>query len=163
MRPLTEAPPLDFNDVVRAAVDATRPGWTLREGPPARRIEIEIVAGDLPPVAGEASVLIEAVTAVFMNAIEALPDGGTITVKTWVSDRHVHCAVIDHGVGMSPGTRRRALEPFFTTKAGEHKGLGLNVAYGLLHRHGGDLDLGRAEDSATVVTVRLPAISTAAG
>ena len=158
---LSEAPPLDFNEVVRAAIDATRPRWTVGEGPEARRIQIELEASALPEVAGEASVLIEAVTAVLANAIEALPEGGTITVTTWTSGHQVHCAIRDHGVGMSPSARRRALEPFFTTKAGEHKGLGLSVAYGLLRRHGGDLDVGSAEEQGTVVTLRLPALSAA--
>lgn len=108
-----------------------------------------------------ASVLIEAVTAVLVNAIEAEPAGGTITVKTGMSGRQVYCAVIDHGVGMSPAARRRALDPFFTTKAGEHKGLGLSVAYGLLRRHGGDLDIGSTDDKGAVVTLRLPALAIA--
>jgi len=155
-----EAPPLDFNAVVRAAIEATRPRWTLGEGAEARHLQVELEATPLPAVAGEASVLIEAVTAVLVNAIEAQPDGGTITVRTGTSGRQVYCAVIDHGVGMSPAARRRALEPFFTTKAGEHKGLGLSVAYGLLRRHGGDLDIGSTDDKGAVVTLRLPVLAT---
>ncbi len=112
----------------------------------------------LPVVAGEASVLIEAVTVVLMNAIEALPEGGIITVETREAGPHVLCTVHDDGVGLTPDAQRRALEPFFTTKAGEHKGLGLNVAYGLLRRHGGDLEIAPAPERGTVVTLRLPAL-----
>jgi len=99
---------------------------------------------------------------VLMNAIEALPEGGAITVKTWSAGPHVLCAIQDDGVGIAPDAQRRALEPFFTTKAGEHKGLGLNVAFGLLHRHGGDLEIAAAPERGTVVTVRLPAIAASA-
>lgn len=157
LRPVSEAPPLDLNDVARAAIDAARARRGAAGDDPAVQVEIEMEPGALPAVAGEASVLIEAVTAVLVNAVEALPHGGTITVRTWATATHAHCAVEDPGLGMSPEVRRRALEPFFTTKAGLHKGLGLSVAHGLLRRHGGDLEIASREDKGTVVTIRLPA------
>ena len=161
VRTLTAAPPLDFNEVVRAAIEATRPCCTIGDGADARHVRVTFDRGALPVVAGEASVLIEAVTVVLMNAIEALPEGGTITVETREAGSHVLCTVHDDGVGLTPDAQRRALEPFFTTKAGEHKGLGLNVAYGLLRRHGGDLEIAPAPERGTVVTLRLPALRAA--
>lgn len=161
VRTLTAAPPLDFNEVVRAAIEATRPCCTIGDGADARHVRVTFDRGTLPEVAGEASVLIEAVTVVLMNAIEALPEGGTITVETREAGSHVLCTVHDDGVGLTPDAQRRALEPFFTTKAGEHKGLGLNVAYGLLRRHGGDLEIAPAPERGTVVTLRLPALRAA--
>ena len=161
VRTVGAAPPLDFNEVVRAALDATRPCCTIGDGADARHVEVCFDCGALPPVAGEASVLIEAMTGVLMNAIEAQPEGGAITVKTWADAAHVLCTVRDHGAGITPDAQRRALEPFFTTKAGEHKGLGLNVAYGLLRRHGGDLEIAPAPGQGTVVTVRLPVLRAA--
>jgi PAS domain S-box-containing protein len=158
VRTLTTAPPLDLNEVVRAAIEATRPCCTIGDGADARHVQMEFHRGALPPVAGEASVLIEAVTVVLMNAIEALPEGGTITVETREAGSQVLCTVRDDGVGLTPDAQRRALEPFFTTKAGEHKGLGLNVAYGLLRRHGGDLEIAPAPERGTLVTLRLPAL-----
>jgi len=158
VRTLTAAPPLDLNEVVRAAIEATRPCCTIGEGADARHVQVEFDRGALPLVAGEASVLIEAVTVVLMNAIEALPQGGAITVETRAAGSQVLCTVRDDGVGLTPDAQRRALEPFFTTKAGEHKGLGLNVAYGLLRRHGGDLEIAPAPERGTVVTLRLPAL-----
>jgi PAS domain S-box-containing protein len=161
VRTLTAPPPLDFNEVVRAAIEATRPCCTIGDGADAWHVRVEFDRGALPPVAGEASVLIEAVTVVLMNAIEALPQGGTITVETREAGSHVLCTVRDDGAGLTPDAQRRALEPFFTTKAGEHKGLGLNVAYGLLRRHGGDLEIASAPERGTVVTLRLPALRAA--
>jgi signal transduction histidine kinase len=160
-RTVGAAPPLDFNEVVRAALEATRPCCTIGDGPEARHVEVVFDRGGLPPVAGEASMLIEAVTGVLMNAIEAQPAGGAITVKTWADESHVLCTVRDAGAGITPDAARRALEPFFTTKAGEHKGLGLNVAYGLLRRHGGDLEIVPASGGGTVVTFRLPVLQSA--
>jgi len=65
--------------------------------------------------------------------------------------------VEDPGAGMTPATRERALEPFFTTKAGQHKGLGLSVAHGVLRKHGGDIRITSERGEGTVVTLRLPA------
>jgi signal transduction histidine kinase len=162
VRTLTAGPPLDFNEVVQAAIEATRPCCTIGDGADAQHVRVTFDRETLPVVAGEASVLIEAVTVVLMNAIEALPEGGTITVETREAGPHVLCTVHDDGVGLTPDAQRRALEPFFTTKAGEHKGLGLNVAYGLLRRHGGDLEIAAALERGTVVTLRLPALPASA-
>jgi signal transduction histidine kinase len=153
VRTVSEAPPLDLNDVARAAIGAVR----LAGAGVAPRVEIELSPGSLPAVAGEASGLVDVVTAVLANAVEALPGGGTIKVRTWASGPHVHCAVEDPGAGMAPATRERALEPFFTTKAGEHKGLGLSVVHGILRKHGGDLQITSEPGAGTVVTLRLPA------
>jgi K+-sensing histidine kinase KdpD len=65
-----------------------------------------------------------------LNAIDAMPEGGRATIRTWVDGGHVRCAVIDTGLGMSEDVRRRALQPFFTTKGPKRTGLGLSVAYG---------------------------------
>jgi len=68
----------------------------------------------------------------------------------------VLCSVADSGPAMSEEARRRALEPFLTTKEALHLGLGPSVAYGIVHRHGGRLDIESGE-GGTVATVRLPA------
>jgi signal transduction histidine kinase len=153
VRTVSEAPPLDLNDVARAAIGAVR----LAGAGVAPRVDIELAPGPLPSVAGEASGLLDVLTAVLANAVEALPGGGTVKVRTWASGLHVHCAVEDPGAGMTPATRERALEPFFTTKAGQHKGLGLSVAHGVLRKHGGDIRITSERGEGTVVTLRLPA------
>ncbi|HEX5530414.1 MAG TPA: PAS domain S-box protein, partial [Methylomirabilota bacterium] len=109
VRTLTAGPPLDFNEVVQAAIEATRPCCTIGDGADARHVRVAFDHGALPVVAGEASVLIEAVTVVLMNAIEALPEGGTITVETREAGSHVLCTVHDDGVGLTPDAQRRAL------------------------------------------------------
>jgi CheY-like chemotaxis protein len=93
------------------------------------------------------------------NAVEALPDGGRITLKTWASPEFVHCSVADTGLGMSPDVQRRAFEPFFTTKGVRRTGLGLSVGYGTLRRHGGDLTIETAEGGGTTVMLRVPRAS----
>ena len=107
------------------------------------------------PVAGDAAALRQALTNVVANAIEAMPEGGTLTVRTWQDDKAVHCSVSDTGVGMSQDLRRRALEPFVTTKGPRTRGLGLAVAHGIVNRHGGTIALDSEEGLGTSVVISL--------
>ena len=146
--------PVDLNQLAQNALEMTRSHWLDEAG--ARGIQVLLEPGDIPAVAGEPTELQEVLRNLLLNAIEALPSGGRIAVRTWASDDSVLCSVADSGPTMSEEARRRALEPFFTTKDPLHLGLGLSVAYGIVHRHGGRLDLESGE-GGTIATVRLPA------
>jgi len=86
---------------------------------------------------------------------------GRITIKTWAKDDRVYCSVTDTGAGMPEEVRRRALEPFFTTKGPKATGLGLSVAYGTVQRYGGTLTVESTEGQGTTVEVSLPTASAA--
>lgn len=150
------AVPIDLNQMVRDAVEAARPRWQEDGRARGVRVDVAFLEGEIPPVAGEPPALREVFTNLVLNAAEAMPEGGTITVRTWAAEQSVYCAVADSGVGMSPEVCRRAFEPFFTTKGVQSLGLGLSVAYGIVHRHDGDLGIESVEGEGTVVTVRLP-------
>ena len=92
-----------------------------------------------------------------LNAIDAMPAGGTVAVTTRLSGSSVVLAVRDTGVGMSPEVRQRALEPFFTTKDVRATGLGLSAAYGIVTRHRGQLTIDSEEGKGAMVIVHLPA------
>jgi signal transduction histidine kinase len=153
--PLTEAGRVDLNEVVEHVLELTRPCWeddAQRPGP----IETVLERGQLPPLLGDSFGLHEALLSLVFNAIEAMPKGGRITIKSWASDGWVHCSVSDTGTGMSPEVRRRAVEPFFTTKGWNGTGLGLSIVYGIVKRHLGKLNLQSAEGQGTSVTLSLP-------
>jgi len=138
-------------------VELIRPQWqdeAERRGCP---IEITLELGPIPPAVGEAGPLREVLINVILNAIEALREGGVISIRTWPADEQIRCAVTDNGVGMPEDARRRALEPFFTTKGPKSTGLGLSVAYGTIQRYGGTLKIDSAEGEGTTVAVSLPA------
>jgi signal transduction histidine kinase len=157
VRPVVPTVPIDLNQLAQNALE-TPPCSQSRDEARARGIQIDVLfePGDIPAVAGEPTELQEVLRNLLLNAIEALPSGGRITVRTSASDDGVLCSVADSGAAMSEEARRRALEPFFTTKEALHIGLGLSVAYGIVHRHGGWLDIESVE-GGTVATVRLPA------
>jgi GAF domain-containing protein/CheY-like chemotaxis protein/anti-sigma regulatory factor (Ser/Thr protein kinase) len=155
LEPLSEASPCDLNDLAREALELTRPLW--QDQAQARGVSILPVLelGEIPPALGDPVALREVVTNLIVNALDAEPEGGRITVKTWAADNAVYCAVADTGIGMSPEVRRRAVEPFFTTKGVQATGLGLSVAHGIVQRHGGAMTIESAEGTGTTVTLRL--------
>jgi signal transduction histidine kinase len=156
MQSAPTAAPIDLNELVREVVELTRPRWRDEAQMRSLAIDVGVELGDVARVAGEAPALREVVMNLIFNAIDALPQGGRIRVKTWSGGDWVFCAVADDGVGMDDEVRRRALEPFFTTKGPQGTGLGLSVANSIVQRHGGELSLRPSDGKGTVVTLRLP-------
>jgi signal transduction histidine kinase len=161
LQPPAELVPVDLAELAREVTELGR--VRLQNVADLRRIEIALEGGATPPVRGEPLALREVLVNLVVNAVEAMPDGGRVSVRTWADQDAVHCAVSDTGVGMSEDTRRRVLEPFFTTKGPRSTGLGLSVAYGTIERHGGGLSIDTAEGKGTTVTVTLPLASVPVG
>jgi CheY-like chemotaxis protein len=112
--------------------------------PQQRGIVIRIItelAQDLPLVMGNAPELRDMLTNLIFNAVDAMPQGGIITIRTQSHQESVRLEVEDSGIGMDENTRRRCLEPFFTTKGERGTGLGLAMVYGAAQRHKAQLDI----------------------
>jgi PAS domain S-box-containing protein len=157
--PLTLTP-VHLNQLVPQVVDLTRARWS--DLPQRRGIVIQLraeLADDPPLVMGVESEIREALTNLIFNAVDAMPEGGTLTLRTKVAgklsepSRQVQLEVSDTGGGMNEEARRRCLEPFFTTKGERGTGLGLAMVYGMVQRHGADIDIESALGQGT--TVRL--------
>jgi CheY-like chemotaxis protein/anti-sigma regulatory factor (Ser/Thr protein kinase) len=109
---------------------------------------------------GVESEIREALVNLVFNAVDAMPDGGILTVRTRLieePERRAAIEVSDTGVGMDEATRRRCLEPFFTTKGERGTGLGLPMVYGIVERHGADLTIDSRVGSGTTVALHFPA------
>jgi len=149
--------PVDLNEVAQDVIELTRARWS--DMPQQRGIVIEVITQleeDLPLVNGNAAELREAVTNLIFNAVDAMPQGGKITIRTASSPdpsgpdlRRVMLEVADNGVGMDEDTRRRCLEPFFTTKGERGTGLGLAMVYGTVQRHKAALEIDSAPGKGT--------------
>ena len=161
LQPAAEPTAVDLNQIAQEAVELTR----SRQGEDVpleeRFVEFAIDPGSIAPVAAEPIQLREVLMNILQNAMEAMPYGGKVTVTTWATGERVHCAIADTGIGMSEEARRRAIEPFFTTKGPKSTGLGLSVAYGAVQRYGGSLGIESAAGRGTTVTVGLPAAAPA--
>ncbi len=108
-------------------------------------------------VEGDASQLAQVVTNLAINARDAMPAGGTLTLRAAAANGEVHLEVRDTGVGMSEEVRARIFEPFFTTKPmGKGTGLGLAVVWGIVQGHGGRIEVDSAPGAGTAVRITLP-------
>ncbi len=148
--------PVQMNQLVEQVIDLTRARWG--DMPQERGVVIEVrreFAPELPVVMGVESEVREALTNLMFNAIDAMPDGGIVILRTGIAteDTGVYLEVCDNGIGMDEDTRRRCLEPFFTTKGERGTGLGLAMVYGMVKRHSADIDIRSTVGEGT--TVRL--------
>ncbi len=149
--------PLDLSRLLQEAATLTQPKWRTQARAAGCKVNVRLDLGTLPDVAGNAAELREVVTSLIFNAVDAMPQGGDITLRTRrVGEGEVYFEVADTGIGMTEEVRRRCLEPFFTTKDGGRSGLGLSVVYGIVKRHEGALDILTELGGGTTVTVRLP-------
>jgi PAS domain S-box-containing protein len=127
------------------------------------RLELELAAG-LSPIRGDAGALSHAFMNLCVNAVDAMADGGTLTVRTGnAGDGWVEVVVTDTGAGMAPEVLERAMDPFFTTKPqGQGTGLGLSLVYSTVKAHQGQLRIESEPDRGTRVLLRFPACAGAA-
>lgn len=161
--------PIDANLVVQQVLDLTRARWS--DMPQQRGIVIALrtqLADALPMLPGSVGEIREALTNLVFNAVDAMPDGGTLSVRTSCTGaageaRQVRIEVGDTGVGMNENTRRRCLEPFFTTKGERGTGLGLAMVYGMMERHGASIDIVTAPGQGTAVRLDFPACAAGEG
>jgi signal transduction histidine kinase/DNA-binding NarL/FixJ family response regulator len=132
---------VDLSQVAREALEITQSRW--RDDARRRDVTIEVrtAFAAVPEVVGDPGELREALTNIILNAVDAMPDGGLLTLATTAGAGEVALAVTDTGVGMAPTVRPRIFDPFFTTKGPQGTGLGLAMTYGIVARHGGRIEV----------------------
>ncbi len=136
--------PVDLNRLVKQVVDLTRARWSDMSQQRGVSIEMKLsLASDLPPIGAVAGQVRDALVNLVFNAVDAMPNGGPVSITTHAdpAGRTVYLEVRDSGIGMDEETRRRCLEPFFTTKGERGSGLGLPMVYGVAQRHGATLEI----------------------
>jgi CheY-like chemotaxis protein len=165
--PRTLATPVQLNALVQQVMDLTRARWS--DMPQQRGIVIQLetrLASNLPAILGMENEVREALINLVFNAVDAMPGGGLLTLRTHVTEPHANgveeevryatVEVSDTGVGMDADTRRHCLEPFFTTKGERGTGLGLAMVYGVAQRHGAIIDIDSAVGRGTTVRLGFP-------
>jgi signal transduction histidine kinase/ActR/RegA family two-component response regulator len=156
---------VEINRAVQQVVDLTRPRWS--DLPQARGAMVDLqtyLTDSIPEIMGAEHEIRDALTNLIFNAVDAMPNGGTLAVRTrkaTVADgeTRVLIEVTDTGVGMDEDTRRRCLEPFYTTKGERGTGLGLAMVYGMIQRHSAELEIDSAVGKGTTVRLNFPAIA----
>ena len=149
--------PVDLNRMAEQVVELTRPRW--RDIPQERGIMVYVnldLQEDLPHIMGIESEIREAMTNLVINAVDAMPEGGRITIRTRSIEDNVLLEVSDTGMGMDEETRRRCLEPFYSTKGDLGTGLGLAMVYGTMQRHEGDIEIESELGKGTTMRLIFP-------
>jgi PAS domain S-box-containing protein len=146
----------DLNQIVKEALETTQPIWrdqAQREGGP---VEVVMELGGIPPVHGRPSELREVLVNLILNAVDAMPRGGKLMLRTRQSEGAVYVEVSDSGTGMTDEVKGRIFDPFFTTKGEKGFGLGLSVSYMLIKGHNGDLEAQSNLGRGTIFSIKLP-------
>ena len=179
------AQPIKVDDLLQQVIELTRPRWFDQTQKECQPIECIIdSAQGLPEMTGIENELREALTNLIFNAVDAMPKGGTITLRTYeqkpatsneeratsnqqpvfgdpkskiqIPKSHFVIEVTDTGLGMDEETRRKALEPFFTTKGEGGTGLGLAMVFGTMGRHDGHIEIESILGKGTSVRLIFP-------
>jgi NO-binding membrane sensor protein with MHYT domain/nitrogen-specific signal transduction histidine kinase/CheY-like chemotaxis protein len=155
--PQLQPTPVRLNPLVQQVLDLTHARWS--DMPQQRGIVIRLeteLAPDLPALLGVESEVREALINLVFNAVDAMPEGGVLTFRTRGDGHSAVVEVADTGVGMDEDTRRRCLEPFFTTKGERGTGLGLAMVYGVTQRHGAEVRIDSTVGRGTTVRLTFP-------
>ena len=148
---------VDVNETIEHALALTAPRW--RDKCRAQGVQIEPVLelNCVPNLLGNASELREVLINLIFNAVDAMPQGGRLILRTNVKEGRIEIEVADTGVGMSEEECARCLEPFFTTKGESGTGLGLASVYGFVQRYGGAIRVKSEKGKGASFTLTLPA------
>ena len=160
--------PVNLNELAKQVVAMTRPRW--RDIPQGRGIMVEVrleLENDVPVFAGIESEVREAITNLILNAVDAIPNGGNIFIRTRTnahqfpslrerSASEVVLEISDTGIGMDEETRKHCLEPFYSTKGKRGTGMGLAMVYGVVERHEGKIEIESQLGSGTTMRLVFP-------
>ena len=147
---------VDVVRLFRDVTELTRPRWEAGAQTQGKTVTLQLQAEDVPPIAGDEAQLREALTNLVLNAVDAMPESGTVRLAAEPLARHVVLKVEDTGEGMPAEIRQRCLEPFFTTKGEQGTGMGLAMVHGIVNRHRGTLEIESQPGKGTTIALRLP-------
>jgi CheY-like chemotaxis protein len=147
---------VDLNQLIEDAMQMVESRRLELEETAGVTIEIDTRYNEVSPAAGDAAELREALVNILFNAMDAMPEGGNITMESRQEDSSVVLSVSDTGMGIPEEIRGKLFDPFFTTKASKGSGLGLSVTMGIITKHGGSIDVESTEGEGTTFHIRLP-------
>jgi PAS domain S-box-containing protein len=157
----TEFELLDVSRLLRDAVEITRTRWENEARMRGLHYEVELDAAPESYISGNASELREVFVNLIVNAVDAMPFGGRLSIACERLDTNWRLRFTDTGTGMTEDVREKIFEPFYTTKGAQGTGLGLSVSYGIIERHGGAISVESEVGHGATFLIDLPAALTA--
>jgi signal transduction histidine kinase/CheY-like chemotaxis protein len=147
---------IDINELVENALEFTKVQWKNDAESKGIKIKVKKELSPINPILGSSSEIREVFTNLINNAIDAMPQGGTIRVESFMDDTIAVIRISDTGNGIPKHIKARIYDPFFTTKDVKSTGLGLSVSYGIINRHRGTITADSVEGEGTTFTVKFP-------
>ena len=152
----SELEALDLNQVIQDTIRITRPLWKDQAQNKGKTVKLTTRLGCIAPIQGNAAELREVLTNIVLNALDAMNGSGEIVVSSWQQGEEVFLAISDTGPGMTDETKGKLFDPFYTTKGPTNSGLGLSVAFGIIHRHNGTIEVQSICGKGTTFVIQLP-------
>jgi signal transduction histidine kinase/CheY-like chemotaxis protein len=147
---------VSIDQILMDASEITRPRWKNCAEASNIHITLDLQIDSNAMVMGDDSELREVLVNMVFNAIDAMPEGGTLSLTTQTAGESVIVKVVDTGIGMYPEVRSKIFDPFFTTKGKAGLGLGLAVSFGIIRRHGGNIEVESQYGNGTEFRITLP-------
>jgi len=147
----------DIRDLIMQSIDFTTPRW--KNEAQARGINYKINTKNMKsisPILCNPTELREIFINIIINALDAMPEGGILSFCTWSGDDTVFVGISDTGKGMSEDVKKNVFDPFFTTKNPVGTGLGMSMAYGIIRRHGGKIEVESELGNGSTFTLQFP-------
>jgi PAS domain S-box-containing protein len=148
---------VDVRELVEQVIEFSMPRWkTISE---ANGIMYHIDKKGMEnalKVWGNSTELREVILNIINNSLDAMPEGGHISFRTWNEDDNIFLSISDTGEGMYEDIRKNIFDPFLTTKMPKGTGLGMSISYGIIKSHGGKIDVESEVGRGTTITIRLP-------
>jgi signal transduction histidine kinase/CheY-like chemotaxis protein len=147
---------VDVSHLIKSVLQMAEPRLAERWERDKVEISASVDLGRVGTVRGDSAELREALINIIFNAVDAMPEGGKITIKGWQEDHRVILSVADTGAGIPDEVKSKIFDPFFSTKGRDGVGLGLSITYGIITRHGGSIDVESKLGEGSTFYVRLP-------
>ena len=147
----------DIRTLINQSIDFTMPRW--KSMAQIKSINFQMETGELKKVSSilcNPSEIREVFINIINNALDAMPEGGSLSFSTWMNEDSVFVSIADTGDGMPEEVRRNIFDPFFTTKTPTGTGLGMSMAYGIMARHGGKIDVESEVGNGSIFTLQFP-------
>ncbi len=148
---------VDMGELLKQTIEYTKPRW--KEIAQARGVTYRInqlAIQKVPAVWGDTTELREVLVNIINNALDAMPDGGTLSFRAWSENDRVCTSISDTGMGMSQDDSKKLFDSFFTTKRFEGTGLGMAISSSIISKHGGTIDVESERGRGCTIVINLP-------
>lgn len=154
----SNASPIDFNKLIEESIEQSRPLWKDAMEKKGLKITLKTDFGEIPKISCNSGELKSAVHNLIKNSIEAMPEGGSLSIKTGIKAEQVSATFTDTGVGMDEESKLKVFEPFYTTKGfALGRGLGMSGVYSIVKKHRGDISVKSSGINAgTTIQISFP-------